>query len=109
MPDKSWKAFERRVARFFGCQDRNPLSGINGKHTASDTLHPELFIEAKQRQHYAIIRLWDEAKQLSTKEGKIPVIAISEKNRPGFWVLCHSSDLTAIANQRLMAIQKGFD
>jgi hypothetical protein len=84
------------------------LSGINGKHTASDTLHEELFIEAKQRQKYAVIRLWDECKQLALGENKIPVVAVSEKNRPGFWILVHSSDLTAIANQRLSAIRDGF-
>ena len=109
MADKSWKAFERRCARFFGCNDRNPLSGQNSKHTASDTLHESLFIEAKQRQKYAVIRLWDECKKLALKEGKIPVIAISEKNRPGFWVLVHSGDLTAAANQRALAKKAGFE
>lgn len=109
MADKAWKAFERRVARFFGCQDRNPLSGANSKHSASDTLHPELFIECKQRQKYAAVRLWDESKAMADKEEKIPVVAVSEKNRKGFWVLVHSSDLTAIANQRLEAIKNGFD
>ena len=108
MPDKSWKAFERRVARFFGCQDRNPLSGTNSKHTASDTLHEELFIECKQRERYAAVRLWEESKKLALREGKIPVVAVSEKGRPGFWLLVHSSDLTAIANQRLLAIEEGF-
>ena len=27
------------------------------------------------------------------EEGKTPVIALCEKNRPGFWVMVHSSDL----------------
>lgn len=105
MPDKSWKAFERRVARFFGCQDRNPLSGINSKHTASDTLHDTLFIECKQRKKHAVVRLWDKCKPLAKEENKIPVVALSEKGRPGFWILVHSSDLTAVANQRI-AVRK---
>ena len=108
MPDKCWKVFERRVARFFGFQDRNPLSGRNSKHTASDTLHDTLFIECKQRQKYAIVRLWDEAKALATKEGKIPMVAVPKKGRPGFWVMAHSADLTAVANQRIIAIEDGF-
>lgn len=104
MADKAWKAFERRVARFFGCNDRNPLSGRNSKHSASDTLHKILFIECKQRKTHALVRLWDTAKSLAKKEnGKIPVVAVSEKNRPGFWLLIHSTDLTAVANQREVA------
>ena len=90
--DKSWKQFERRVARFFNTE-RNALSGGNAKLTRSDTLHPTLFIECKQRQRFAAIRLWDETHQLATKESKTPVICLSEKNRPGFWILVHSDDL----------------
>jgi len=111
MADKAWKQFERRVARFFGCNDRTPLSGRNSKHTASDTLHEILFIECKQRKKYAIIRLWDECKELiktnSSDKDKIPVVAVSEKGRKGFWILVHSSDLTAVANQRIKARKGG--
>jgi len=91
MPDKAWKAFERRVAKFFGTL-RTSLSGGNSKITRSDSMHPSLFIEAKQRKKFAVIKLWDETKKLADKENKIPVIALAEKNRPGFWLLIHSED-----------------
>lgn len=91
MADKAWKAFERRVARFFKTE-RNALSGGNSKVTRSDTLHPKLFIECKQRQKFAAVSLWDETKQLANKEGKTPVVCLSEKNRSGFWILVHSDD-----------------
>lgn len=100
MADKAWKAFERRVAAFFGCL-RNPLSGSNSRHSESDTLHETLYIECKQKARIANITLWDDTKIGATKEGKIPVVALSVKGRRGFWILCHSEDLTAIANQRL--------
>jgi len=95
MADKSWKAFERRVARFFKTE-RNSLSGSNSKLTASDTLHPELFIECKQRQRFAAVRLWDKTKQHADKENKTPVVCLSEKNRPGFWLLIHSDDFNKL-------------
>jgi len=30
---------------------------------------------------------------MSVKEKKTPVVCVSEKNRPGFWILIHSDDL----------------
>ena len=91
MSDKAWKAFERRVAEFFHGQ-RNPLSGSNSRITAGDVIHERLFIECKQRQRIAVIRLWDRVKRLADKEHKTPVICLAEKNRPGFWILVHSED-----------------
>jgi len=95
MSDKAWKQFERRVAAFFKTE-RNALSGGNSKLTRSDTLHPELFIECKQRKRFAAVRLWDDTKRLADKENKTPVVCLSERNRPGFWILVHSDDLTKL-------------
>lgn len=95
MADKAWKQFERRVAGFFHTE-RNALSGGNSKLTRSDTLHPDLFIECKQRKRFAAIRLWDDTKRLADKESKTPVVCLSEKGRPGFWILVHSEDSTKI-------------
>lgn len=107
MTDVAWKAIERRVAAFFGASGRTPLSGGNSGHTRSDTLSDALFIEVKQRKRHAAVKLWDEVKALAKKENKIPVVALSVKNRPGFWVMVHSSDLLAVANQRALAVRDG--
>ena len=101
MADKTWKARERQTARFFGAE-RNPLSGGNSRHTRSDSLHDQLFIEHKHSKRHAIVNLWDKTKEMADKENKIPVVTLSVKSRPGFWVMCHSSDLVAVANQRLV-------
>ena len=95
MPDKAWKNRERLVSRFFGGV-RNALSGINSKITHSDVIHDNLFIECKLRAKHTVVSLWDETAKLAKLEGKIPVIALCEKNRPGFWVMVHSSDLSKI-------------
>jgi len=92
MADKTWKAAERRIATYFGTE-RTPLSGGNGKQTRSDTLHEDLFIEAKWRAKHSAVSLWDETKKLADKEGKTPVVCLCEKGRPGFWIVCHSDDL----------------
>ena len=92
MPDKAWKKRERDVAGYFNGM-RTPLSGGHGKVTRADVIHDSLFIECKLRAKHTVITLWDETKKLAVKEGKTPVIALCEKERPGFWIMVHSSDL----------------
>ena len=89
---RTWKKRESNVADFFQGQ-RTPLSGVNSKITRSDVIHEDLFIECKLKKKHTVITLWDETKKLAVKEGKTPVIALCEKERPGFWIMVHSSDL----------------
>jgi len=106
MADKVWKARERQVARYFGANGRTPLSGGNSGGTRADIRHDFIFVEHKHRVRHAAISLWDKVKKLARKEGKIPVVTLSVKGRPGFWVMVHSDDLTAVANQRERARQQ---
>lgn len=98
----TWKKIERKIATFFG-SERTPLSGGNSKITRSDSLHELLFIETKYRVNHSAVTLWRSTKELADNENKIPVVCLSEKGKQGFWVVCHSGDLTSIANQRLLA------
>jgi hypothetical protein len=101
MNKSNWKGRERQVAKFFGTE-RTPLSGGNSKHTRSDTLHEHLFVECKQRKVHAAVKQWYETALLARKENKIPVVCLSQKGKPGFFILVHSSDLLAVANQRAL-------
>lgn len=98
MADKTWKAAERRVAERFGCV-RNSLSGGNSKLTKSDSVHSRLFIEVKWRVKHTAVTLWDKTKGLAVSEGKIPVVALKEKGRKGFWVLVHVDHLKEVAGE----------
>ena len=93
--NKAWKQRERDVASFFNGK-RTPLSGIAGKVTSADVIHDKLFIECKLRAKHTVISLWDDTAKLAKDEDKTPVIALCEKNRPGFWVMVHSSDLNKL-------------
>ena len=66
-PTKTWKSIEAHLARMFATE-RTPLSGGNSKMTRSDTLHPRLFIEVKQRKFHAVAKLFRETKELAKKE-----------------------------------------
>ena len=105
MISKTWKAVERKVASYFFSR-RTPLSGGNSGGTRSDSLHDTLFIETKYRVKHSAVQLWHKTAKLAGKEGKIPVVALCEKGKRGFWLVIHASDLIAVANQRLVALTK---
>ena len=96
MGDTNWKRFERTVAKFFGVTRKGPMQ----ERDANDIRHPHMHVQCKHSKRHAVINIWDKAKAKTVNNGKIPVVALGVKGRPGFWLLCHSSDLTAIANQR---------
>ena len=89
---RTWKKRESNVANFFNGM-RTPLSGGNSKVTIADVIHDKLFIECKLKKKHTVITLWDDTAKIAKTEGKTPVIALCEKNRPGFWIMVHSQDL----------------
>jgi hypothetical protein len=75
MPDKTWKAVERKVARKLGGQ-RIPCSG-NGE-IPGDVQHPRWHVEVKTRKNLVLKTWYDKAKEDSKKnpEGEKPVLLV---------------------------------
>jgi hypothetical protein len=92
---KAWKQAERRIARYLG-STRTPLSGGNGKQTRSDTLHPSIFVEIKQRRRHTTYTLYRNTKNLARKEKKVPLVVLDEVRAPGQLFVIHSDDLPAL-------------
>ncbi len=99
MADKSWKALERRVAKFFGCTRSGPGQKTVRNKTGSDTTHEDLYIEIKQRSRIAVVTLLKEVFWEATKENKTPVVVFQQKGDTGFYILVHSSDLLTVAGK----------
>lgn len=95
--NETWKRFEREVASWFGTQ-RTPLSGGNSKHTHSDSLHDNLYVECKYRKRVAVQGLFDDTAAFAEQEGKIPVVALKQKGSPSFLLVVRPQDVTTIAN-----------
>ena len=99
---KLWKKFELDVARDFGTE-RNPLSGENSRHeTNSDSLHKNVYIEAKRDQKFLgkiLLNLLHDTVLKSKKEKKIPMIALKEKGKQGYWIMVRSNDLKSLAKE----------
>jgi hypothetical protein len=72
--------------------------------TTSDSTHPTLFIESKLRERHTTRRLHDATKKLATREGKTPVLALFDKNRPGFLLVVHSDDLPVVLAEYTAAL-----
>lgn len=97
----TWKSVESRIAKDFGTT-RTPLSGSNSKHTASDTLHPELFIEVKHRKGgFGLCHLFQKTEELAKKEGKIPMVAAHEKGKHVVYYIVRDKDLKFIAERQV--------
>ena len=82
MPDKAWKAFERRIAATLGTV-RTPLSGSGSRHTTGDTLHPHLYVECKLRKRLAVRNLFFLTQTTARLEDKIPVLALHQRGMRG--------------------------
>jgi hypothetical protein len=96
----TWKRRERDAARLFGAE-RQPLSGSTGRPdlSRSDSTHGRLFLEVKLRQHHAAVALLDAVRKLARKEGRIPVVALATKQRPGIVLVLDADDLPAVARE----------
>jgi len=93
----TWKRRERQSAELFGAR-RQPLSGSSGRdgRTRSDSDHDRLYIETKLRASWGVRTLFDRTQRLARKEGKIPVLALASKGKPGCLFVVDSADLPAL-------------
>lgn len=93
--NKSWKCAERRIAKYLGT-GRTALSGGNGKLTRSDTMHPKLFVEIKQKKRHTTYTLYRNTKELAKREKKIPIVVLDEVRAPGQLLVIHTDDMPAV-------------
>ena len=94
---RTWQKSEGRAAAMFGCR-RQIGSGSGGREdeTRSDSTHPTLFIESKMRDKHATRTLHDATRLLAKREGKVPVVCLFDKGRPGFLACIHSDDMAVV-------------
>jgi hypothetical protein len=72
--------------------------------TASDSNHPVLYIESKLRDRHAAWTLHGATKKLAAREGKTPLLALFDKNRPGFLLVIHCDDLAVVLAEYAAAL-----
>jgi hypothetical protein len=102
MPTNTWKSRERWAAALFGGL-RNIGSGSQGRidKSASDSTVERVFIEQKHRKRHTVRTLFDATKALARKEGKVPVLVLTDHGRPGGLVCFHSDDFDEVLLERI--------
>ena len=95
----TWKRVEREVAALFGTR-RVPLSGANSGHgTHSDTLSPDMYVEVKYREKFAIFGWFEDVVRKATKENKTPILALKRKSHKGVIFVVRYEDIVGIADK----------
>jgi hypothetical protein len=96
----TWKRRERQAPLGFGVK-RQRCSGSSGRAdcSRSDSTHPTLFLETKLRTAHAAVALLDATRRLAKKEGKVPVVALASKGRPGLVLVLAIEDLAVVARE----------
>ena len=49
-----------------------------------------------EKKKHSVISLWDRTSKLAQDEGKIPIIALCQKHRKGFWIVVKDDDLDEV-------------
>ena len=95
---RTWQKREQTIAEDFGAH-RNWGSGSSGRAdlSRSDSTSEKVYVEAKTRAKHSAVTLWDDTAAKAKVEGKIPVVGLCVKGRPGYWLLVKDSDLKRVA------------
>ena len=96
MPDKTWKAFERKVAKILGGK-RIPSSGA-APGFKGDVEHPLFFIECKHGLQIpkTIVSWYLKAKEQAKKESKIPIVVMKPKGKHEEYVVISLTDFAKL-------------
>ena len=87
-----WKDLERRVAKALGGR-RNPLSGRSSGHTSGDVIHHLFYVEAKYRQRWEVLSLFEGVREKAAGEGKVPILVLKAGRSPMLLVVMSLDDL----------------
>ena len=49
-----------------------------------------------EKKKHSVISLWDKTSKLAQDEGKIPIVALCQKHRKGFWIVVKDDDLDKV-------------
>jgi len=101
---ETWKRLEREAARFFGAE-RVALSGsVNTQAaTSSDSDSERVYVESKLRARWSIWSLFRDVEGKARREGKAPVLALREKGKGGWLIVCRPDDLATLASEHRTA------
>ena len=60
----------------------------------------KLLIQKVEKKKHSVITLWDKTNEIAKEEDKTTVLALCQKHRKGFWIVCHEDDLEDVIKAR---------
>jgi len=73
---------------------------VNKEKKTEITVDSTTLVQNIEKKKHAVLSLWDDTKILADAENKTPVIALCQKHRKGFWIVCHEDDLQKIIDAK---------
>ena len=61
-----------------------------------ETQSNKLLVKKEEKTKHQVITLFDKTEQLAKLENKIPVVALCQKHRKGFWIVVKETDLQKV-------------
>lgn len=67
-----------------------------GHYMLGETQLNKLLVKKEEKTKHQVITLFDKTEQLAKLENKIPVVALCQKHRKGFWIVVKETDLQKV-------------
>ena len=61
-----------------------------------ETQSNKFLVKKEEKTKHQVITLFDKTEQLAKLENKIPVVALCQKHRKGFWIVVKETDLQKV-------------
>ena len=72
---------------------------MNKEKKIEKLLKSKVKLRKVEKTKHAVISLWDRTDKFAKEECKRTVLALCQKHRKGFWIVCHEDDLEDVIKE----------
>ena len=72
---------------------------MNKEKKIEKLLNKKIQLRKVEKAKHSVISLWDKNDKLAKAECKRTVLALCQKHRKGFWIVCHEDDLKDVIKE----------
>ena len=69
---------------------------MNKEKKIETLINNQIKIQRVEKTKHSVISLWDKTNEMAKAECKTTVLALCQKHRKGFWIVCHEDDLEKV-------------
>ena len=72
---------------------------MNKEKKIETLINNQIKIQRVEKTKHSVISLWDKTNEMAKAECKTTVLALCQKHRKGFWIVCHEDDLEKVIKE----------